>query len=129
ENERQTHHRRGHTRAADGCDGVARWRQALRTDRRGADPDERLRYHATGDHAGNAQDGRRCEGDLPLGGRSDSVTMSRLLSLVTLLVIASAARGQTGATRLAIAPRSTLVLTGSSNLARWQCRGAAPQGT
>jgi len=34
-----------------------------------------------------------------------------------------------GTTRLAAAPRSTLVLTGSSNLAQWQCRGMALSGT
>jgi polyisoprenoid-binding protein YceI len=55
--------------------------------------------------------------------------MSRLLSVAMMLVLASATRGQAGATHLAMAPRSILVLTGSSNLSQWQCRGAALQGT
>jgi hypothetical protein len=50
--------------------------------------------------------------------------MRRLLCLVALL----AAVPMTAATRLSIAPRSTLSLDGSSNVAAWRCRGTTFSG-
>ena len=49
-----------------------------------------------------------------------------LLLAVGLILVAHS--GMTGTTRLAIAPDSTLLLEGASNIARWQCRGTTMIG-
>src|SRR5438132_13136858 len=53
--------------------------------------------------------------------------MRRLLMLGVGLLLART--GQAAITRLAIAPGSTLRLDGTSNIARWQCRGTAMSGS
>src|SRR5438067_2245179 len=54
--------------------------------------------------------------------------MRRTLMLaVGLILIARSGLAET--TRLAIAPESTLLLKGSSNLAHWQCRGTTLSGS
>ena len=49
--------------------------------------------------------------------------------MVAVGSILVARSGLSGTTRLATAPQSVLLLSGSSNLARWQCRGATLSGS